>query len=90
MLTDCDTLPARGGGVLVRVACSSLNYKDALAVAGNQNKVLRHLPIVPGIDLAGIVEDPGGDGRFTAGQPVILTGYGIGEQVSGGTPALPG
>ena len=78
-----DALPAPGGEVLVRVTHSSLNYKDGLAVTG-KGKVLRQFPIVPGIDLAGVIENPGADQRFRVGDPVVLTGWGIGEQFSGG------
>lgn len=76
-------LPAPGGDVLVRVSHSSLNYKDGLAVTG-KGKILRQFPIVPGIDLAGIIENPGTDERFRAGDPVVLTGWGVGERYSGG------
>ena len=49
-----DDLPA--GEVLIRVAYSSLNYKDALASQGHPG-VVRTLPHVPGIDCAGTVEE---------------------------------
>jgi len=78
-----EELPAPGGNVLVRVAYSSLNYKDGLALTG-QGKILRQLPIVPGVDLAGTVEHPGNDARFCVGDPVVLTGWGVGEKSSGG------
>ena len=78
-----EELPAPGGDVLVRVSYSSLNYKDGLALTG-KGKILRQFPIVPGIDLAGIVEHPGSDVRFRAGDAVVLTGWGIGERCSGG------
>src|SRR5260221_6293195 len=80
---NAEALPAPGGDVLVRVTFSSLNYKDGLAVTGN-GKILRQFPIVPGIDLAGIVENSGSDNRFRAGDAVVLTGWGIGERFSGG------
>ena len=51
-LTD-DDLP-QSGEVLVDVAYSSLNYKDALAVTG-RGKIVRSFPMVLGIDLAGTV-----------------------------------
>lgn len=76
-LTD---LPERE--VLVRVEYSSLNYKDALAVTG-QGKVIRQFPIIPGIDLAGEVVDPG-QSEFRKGDKVICTGWGVGEQHWGG------
>jgi NADPH:quinone reductase-like Zn-dependent oxidoreductase len=43
------------GDVTVRVACSTLNYKDALAITG-KGPVVRKFPMVPGIDFAGVVE----------------------------------
>ncbi|OFE42034.1 hypothetical protein A9Y87_13510 [Salmonella enterica subsp. enterica] len=52
----------------VDVHWSSLNYKDALAITG-RGKIIRHFPMIPGIDFAGTVhasEDP----RFHAGQEV--------------------
>lgn len=70
------------GDVTVDIAWSSLNYKDALAITG-KGKIIRNFPMVPGIDFAGTVhssEDP----RFHAGQEVILTGWGVGENHWGG------
>ncbi|HID4132299.1 TPA: MDR family oxidoreductase [Pluralibacter gergoviae] len=70
------------GDVTVDIAWSSLNYKDALAITG-KGKIIRNFPMVPGIDFAGTVhssEDP----RFHAGQQVILTGWGVGENHWGG------
>jgi len=70
------------GDVLVRVDYSSLNYKDALGVTG-RGKILRHLPIVPGIDLAGEVVASTAAG-FAPGDRVLCTGWGIGETHWGG------
>jgi acrylyl-CoA reductase (NADPH) len=70
------------GDVTVDVQWSSLNYKDALAITG-KGKIIRNFPMVPGIDFAGTVhssEDP----RFHAGQQVLLTGWGVGENHWGG------
>ncbi|AUT28122.1 acrylyl-CoA reductase (NADPH) [Escherichia marmotae] len=70
------------GDVTVDVHWSSLNYKDALAITG-KGKIIRNFPMIPGIDFAGIVrasEDP----RFHAGQEVLLTGWGVGENHWGG------
>lgn len=70
------------GDVTVDVHWSSLNYKDALAITG-KGKIIRHFPMIPGIDFAGTVrtsEDP----RFHAGQDVLLTGWGVGENHWGG------
>ena len=81
--TSPDELPAPGGDAVVRVDYSSLNYKDGLALTG-QGKILRASPMVPGVDLAGTVENPGSDPRFHAGDRVGLTGWGVGEKYSGG------
>lgn len=70
------------GEVLVRVAYSTLNYKDGLAITG-KGPVVRSFPMVPGIDLAGTVEASTHPG-FTAGDAVVLNGWGIGEQHWGG------
>src|SRR5690606_39587015 len=66
----------------VRVAYSSLNYKDGLAITDSA-RILRRFPIVPGIDLAGVVEESA-DPRFRAGDAVLATGCGIGEEHWGG------
>ncbi|TSE25013.1 Acrylyl-CoA reductase AcuI [Tepidimonas sediminis] len=78
-LTD-DRLPA--GEVTVRVAYSTLNYKDALAITG-RSPVVRQFPMVPGIDLAGTVE-ASEDPRFRPGEAVVLNGWGVGEVHWGG------
>ncbi|MFC4452981.1 MDR family oxidoreductase [Deinococcus sonorensis] len=70
------------GDVLVQVEASSLNYKDGLAVLGRPG-VVRRYPMVPGIDLAGTVVESS-DARYAPGDPVLLTGWGIGEQFWGG------
>jgi putative quinone oxidoreductase, YhdH/YhfP family len=70
------------GNVTVDIQWSSLNYKDALAITG-KGKIIRNFPMIPGIDFAGVVhssEDP----RFHAGQQVLLTGWGVGENHWGG------
>ncbi|HJU05398.1 MAG TPA: MDR family oxidoreductase [Nitrospiraceae bacterium] len=70
------------GEVLVSVTYSSLNYKDALAVTG-QGKIISRYPMVPGIDLAGTVEESA-SAEFKPGDQVLLTGWGIGERHWGG------
>lgn len=70
------------GDVTVAVAYSDLNYKDGLALMG-QARVVRQYPMVPGIDFAGTViasQSP----RWSAGDEVILTGWGVGERHWGG------
>ena len=70
------------GNVTIRVAYSSINYKDALAATGN-GKIIRRFPCVGGIDLSGTVIDSL-DPRFKAGDPVIATSFDIGVSHHGG------
>ena len=70
------------GNVTVDIQWSSLNYKDALAITG-KGKIIRNFPMVPGIDFAGTVH-ASDDARFTPGQQVLLTGWGMGENHWGG------
>jgi acrylyl-CoA reductase (NADPH) len=78
---DETRLPA--GGMLVRVLYSSLNYKDGLAVTGEGKVVKGTYPFVPGIDLAGIVEQSDSE-AYRPGEQVIGTGWGLGEEHWGG------
>lgn len=75
-----EQLPA--GEVLIKVAYSSVNYKDGLASIPNGN-IIRNYPFIPGIDLSGVVVSSA-DSRFGAGQSVIATSYGIGVSHFGG------
>ncbi len=75
-----DDLPQNG--VLIKVAYSSLNYKDALSASGNKG-VTRHYPHTPGIDAAGIVSESSSE-RFKPGDQVIVTGYDLGMNTMGG------
>ncbi|MEE4099456.1 MDR family oxidoreductase [Pseudomonas viridiflava] len=70
------------GDVTVRVSHSTLNYKDALALTG-KSPIVRSFPMVPGIDLAGIVEESQAS-AFKAGDKVLLNGWGVGEGHWGG------
>jgi len=77
---ELDDLPA--GDVTVRVHYSSINYKDGLAsVPGSP--VVTSYPMVPGIDLAGIVAESS-DPRFRVGQEVIAIGRALGISHFGG------
>lgn len=70
------------GDVLLAVEYSSLNYKDGLAITG-KGKIVRQWPLVPGIDLAGrVLESASPD--YSAGDNVVLTGWGVGEKYWGG------
>lgn len=82
-LTEADLPP---GELLVRVEWSGVNYKDGLA-ATFDGKVARISPLVPGIDLAGVVaasDDP----AFTVGTPVLAHGYDLGVSRHGGYAEL--
>lgn len=70
------------GEVTVRIEWSAVNYKDALAVTG-RGKILRHSPLVGGVDAAGRVE-ASADPSLPAGTPVVITGGGLGEARDGG------
>ncbi|MBS4210933.1 NADPH:quinone oxidoreductase family protein [Neobacillus rhizophilus] len=75
-----DVLPE--AEVLIKVAYSSINYKDGLASIAD-GKIVRSFPFIPGIDLAGVVvssQDP----RFQEGDKVIATSYEIGVSHYGG------
>jgi putative YhdH/YhfP family quinone oxidoreductase len=70
------------GEVVIRVAYSGVNYKDALAATG-AGKIIRRFPCVGGIDLSGTVVESG-DARFKKGDAVIATSYDIGVAHHGG------
>ena len=74
------------GDVLVSVAHSSLNYKDALAVT-NRGKIVRRFPMVPGVDFSGVIVESKSS-RFKPGDQVVLTGWGVGEEHWGGFAQL--
>lgn len=70
------------GDVTVRVAYSTLNYKDALAITG-KGPVVRSWPMVPGIDFSGVVE-ASAHPDYKPGDRVVLNGWGVGEGHWGG------
>jgi acrylyl-CoA reductase (NADPH) len=70
------------GEVVIRVAYSTINYKDALAATG-AGPILRRFPLVGGIDLSGEVVSSE-DSRYQAGQKVLVTGCGLSETHDGG------
>lgn len=70
------------GDVLVAVEYSDLNYKDGLAVTG-KGKIVRSLPLVPGVDLAGTVVESDSE-RYRPGDRVVSTGWQVGEKYWGG------
>jgi acrylyl-CoA reductase (NADPH) len=73
-------LPA--GEVTVAIEYSTLNYKDAMVLQG-QGRLVRSYPHVPGIDFAGTVERSDSF-EFKPGDPVVLTGWRVGETHWGG------
>nr|VFJ46840.1 MAG: NADPH2:quinone reductase [Candidatus Kentron sp. DK] len=70
------------GEVVIKVAYSGINYKDALATTG-AGKIARRLPLVGGIDVAGHVESSE-DSRFSKGDPVLVAGCRLSEDYDGG------
>ncbi|MFJ8511905.1 YhdH/YhfP family quinone oxidoreductase [Lysinibacillus xylanilyticus] len=70
------------GEVVIKVAYSSVNYKDMLAVQ-TKGGVIRNYPMIPGIDLSGTVVSSS-DNRFHKGQKVIVTGFAMGMSHTGG------
>lgn len=70
------------GEILVKVAYSSVNYKDALAGSG-QGRILRRYPLNGGIDVAGYVA-ASSDPAFREGDQVLCTGSGLSETRDGG------
>ncbi|UCH26913.1 MAG: YhdH/YhfP family quinone oxidoreductase [Trueperaceae bacterium] len=74
------------GDVTIRVAYSSLNYKDALSASGHRG-VTRSYPHTPGIDAAEFVS-ASSDQRFAVGDEVIVTGFDLGMNTPGGFGGL--
>ncbi len=70
------------GDVTIDVEYSTLNYKDGLAITGS-SPVVRKFPMVPGIDLAGVVSESN-SAEFKVGDRVVLNGWGVGEGHWGG------
>ncbi len=70
------------GDVVIESHYSSVNYKDALAATG-KGRIIRHFPMVAGIDVAGVVASSSNP-RFSTGDPVLVTGCGLGERHDGG------
>ena len=70
------------GEVFVKVQYSAINYKDALAVTG-KGKILKTLPLIPGIDLSGEVVESR-SAQWKEGDPVVANGANVGEKYCGG------
>jgi acrylyl-CoA reductase (NADPH) len=78
-LTEQDLMP---GDVTVAVEYSTVNYKDALALSG-RSPVIRTFPLIPGIDLAGVVESSSHAG-YAPGDRVLVNGWGLSQTHHGG------
>lgn len=81
-INDINESQLPDGEVLVDVDYSSLNYKDSLALNGRLPSI-RNYPMVPGIDFAGTVIESSSE-AFSAGDKVVLNGWGVGENHWGG------
>ena len=81
-IVERDTASLPEGELLIDVAYSSLNYKDALSATGNPG-VTRNFPHTPGIDAAGTVAESSSDG-FSPGDEAIVIGFDLGMNTSGG------
>ncbi|HWG05299.1 MAG TPA: MDR family oxidoreductase [Beijerinckiaceae bacterium] len=79
---DFDEQDLMAGDVDVRIAYSTVNYKDGLAITG-KSPVVRRFPMIPGIDFAGTVEISQHP-DFKPGDKVVLNGWGVGETHLGG------
>lgn len=70
------------GDVTVKVAFSSFNYKDGLAIL-NRTPIIKRYPMIPGSDFSGVVTESFHK-RFKKGDKVVCNGWGIGEKHFGG------
>lgn len=77
---DVNDLP--DNELLIEVHYSSLNFKDAMSASGNK-RITQNFPHTPGIDAAGIVVSDK-SGTFKVGQQVVVFGYDLGMNTSGG------
>src|SRR3984957_18315221 len=85
-VTDLDETQLPDGDVTIDVEYSTLNYKDGLAITA-KSPVVRKFPMVPGIDLAGVVTDSSHT-DWKTGDRVVLNGWGVGETHWGGLAQL--
>jgi len=81
-IEEKSTVDLPRGDLLIKVKYSSLNYKDALSASGARG-ITNKYPHTPGIDAAGIIEESNND-QFPTGLPVIVTGFDLGMNTSGG------
>src|SRR5438045_54779 len=78
-MQEADLYP---GEVTVAVEWSTVNYKDGAALSGRAD-IIKSFPLVPGIDLAGVVESSSAS-RFAAGDRVVVNGWGLSQTHHGG------
>lgn len=81
-VTDMEDQDLMPGDVTVAVEYSTVNYKDALAVSG-RGGIIKHFPLVPGIDLAGTVETSSYPG-IEVGDKVVANSWGLSQTHHGG------
>lgn len=81
VLTELPVAGLGSGDLLVRVTHSSVNYKDGLAATGTA-PIARRLPLVGGIDAAGVVVEAAGG--HAVGDEVVVTGFDLSEKADGG------
>ena len=82
VLRAVDESELMAGDVDIAVEYSTINFKDALAITG-RGAIVKHWPMVPGIDLAGRVASSG-SADWKPGDAVVVTGWGLGETHWGG------
>lgn len=81
-IEDISTDNLSAGNILIKVAYSSLNYKDMLAFQ-TKGGIIRNYPMIPGIDLSGTIAESDVD-HLKVGQEVIVTSYNLGTSHTGG------
>lgn len=81
-LVQLDDAQLPDGDVTVDIEYSTLNFKDAAAIAGTRPMV-RAFPMVPGVDFAGVVRESKTP-DFKPGDKVVLNTWGVGESWFGG------
>jgi acrylyl-CoA reductase (NADPH) len=81
-LRELDDAQLPAGNVLVRIAWSTINYKDGLSLTGRA-PIVRKYPMIPGIDFSGVVEHSDHP-AWKPGDRVVMNGWGSGETRFGG------